>query len=191
MTKTQQKFYNMLKQQMVDFDEIFHKDFMIEKIEKVPDEKLKFLLEDINLDRDKIGKKGYITYAKFAHYAQKILENLVNTIALTKLSVVDQLIKKRDILLKTIEQNCSTLEKKNRLISDIASKKLMFKDKGTNILNSTDYYLIEKFGFYNFFDENRNYHIKQELENYFKEYISRITLLESGSKLLTKTKENF
>lgn len=176
MTKMQQKFYNMLKQQMVDFDEIFHKEFMIEKISKIPDEKLKYLLEDINLDKDKITKRGYITYAKFAHYALKIINTLIDKLAAPKLSHVDKLLKKRNILLKTIENTASNIKEKNQLVDDIASKKLMFNKDGKNILDKIDYFLIERYGFYRFFDENSNYNIKETLEDYFKEYINNTQL---------------
>ena len=63
--------------------------------------KLKYLLEDINTDKDKIiRKKGYITYAKFAYYADKMLDGMVESKMLPKISKVDEIYKKRELLLK-------------------------------------------------------------------------------------------
>ena len=166
----QQRFYNMIKQQMVDFDEIFHKDFIIEKISKIPDQSLKYLLEEINLDKDKITKKGYITYAKFAHYALKFIENIAQQNLLPQLSYIDTLLKKRELLIKTIDEQNLTIEEKNKLIKNLASKKLMFKQDNKNILNKIDYYIIERYGFYRFFDESNNYNIKDILTKYYIEY---------------------
>lgn len=181
MTKTQQRFFNLLKQQIVDFDETFHKQFMIQRISQIPDDQLKYLLENINLDKDKISKKGYITYAKFIHYCDKMLDNLTISLMTPKLNIIDKLLQKRDQLIRAIDENVSTLEEKNRLINDIKDKKLMFKVDNKNILNKIDYFLIDKFGYYNFFDETRNYHIKDELQGYLKEYINNSMMLSNST----------
>ncbi len=189
MTKTQIKFYNMIIKQIVDYEEIFHKEFIKSRIEKIPDEKLKYLLEDINTDKDKIIKKrGYITYAKFAYYADKMLDGMVESKMLPKISKVDEIYKKRELLLKTIEDKTSGISQKNKLIEDLQNKKIMFKEGDKNILDEIDYFIIEKFGFYNFFDENRNYHIKEEIEKYYKDYFIEKTLQKKGkeSNLLSK-----
>jgi len=178
MTKTQQRFYNLLKQQIVDFDETFHKQFIIERISKIADDKLKYLLEDINTDKDEISKKGYITYAKFIHYCDKMLENTTESLVAPKLDIIDTLLKKRDQLIRSIDETATSLEEKNRLIDDIKNKKLMFKVDNKNMLTQIDYFLIDKFGYYNFFDENRNYHIKDELKGYLKEYVSSKSLVK-------------
>lgn len=189
MTKTQKKFYDILTNQMVDYEEIFHKEFIKQRIEKIPDEKLKYLLEDINVDKDKIlKKKGYITYGKFVYYADKMLEGLLEMTMLPKISKVDELYKKRELLLKTIENQANTIDQRNSLIEDIKNKKLMFKDKDKNILDRIDYFIIEKFGFYNFFDENRNYHVKEDIEKYYKEYF--ICDQQQGSNEVKKLKQS-
>lgn len=189
MTKTQIKFYNIIIKQIVDYEEIFHKEFIKSRIEKIPDEKLKYLLEDINTDKDKIiRKKGYITYAKFAHYADKMINSMIDAKMLPKISKVDELYKKRELLLKTIEDQTSTIQQRNDLIRDLENKVIMFKENDKNILDEIDYFIIGKFGFYNFFDENRNYHIKDEIEKYYKDYFIEKTLQKNPkeSNLLSK-----
>ncbi|MGB3751544.1 MAG: hypothetical protein WA945_08245, partial [Arcobacteraceae bacterium] len=70
MTRKQQEFFTIITNQMFDFNEDFHSDFTIQRIEKISDDKLKYLLEDITVDKDKIvNKKGFVTYAKFVYYA--------------------------------------------------------------------------------------------------------------------------
>ena len=77
MTKSQQKFYNIIVNQCVDYEAIFHDDFTIKRIEQISDNNLKYLLEDINIDKDKIGKsKGYITYVKLYTMLIKLLTKL-------------------------------------------------------------------------------------------------------------------
>jgi hypothetical protein len=176
MTKTQTKFYNMLKNQMVDFEEIFHKEFMIQRIEKINDNDLKYLLEDIYNDNDRLSRKGYITYAKFIHYADKFTKNIAEKLAAPHLDKVEELYNKRQLLLSSIEKSAKSIADRNRIINDIENKKLMFNQNGKNILDECDYYIIKKFGFYQFFDENRNYHIKEEIERYLKEYYQAIAI---------------
>ena len=75
MTKKQQELYRIITNQMFDFNEDFHKEFTIERIEKIDDNKLKYLLENITVDKDNIvKKKGFVTYAKFVYYADKMIE---------------------------------------------------------------------------------------------------------------------
>ena len=89
MTKTQIKFYNLITKQIIDFDIIFHKDFIVERIEKIEDNNLKYLLENINIDKDNIvNKKGYMTYIKFIHYADKMLENKIQIAMKSQISKV-------------------------------------------------------------------------------------------------------
>jgi len=187
MTKTQIKFYNIIIKQIVDYEEIFHKDFIKSRIAKIPDEKLKFLLEDINIDKDNILKrKGYITYAKFLYYADKMIDNLIAQNTKIYSSKVEQLYKKREILLKTISDVTKTISERNKLIDDLEKRLIMFKDNGKNILDKIDYFIIEQFGFYRFFDENRNYMIKEDIERYLKLYSSisleQPKLLSNNSK---------
>ncbi len=171
MTRKQQEFYRIIANQMVDYSEDFHKEFTINRIEQIPDDKLKFLLEDINVDKDKIvNKKGYMTYSKFIYYADKMIENIVNKVMLPKASKVEELYNKRMLLLNTIEKEAPTIQKRNELIENIKNKALMFKDGKKNILDEIDYFIIEQFGYYNFFDENKNYHIKEDIERYLKLY---------------------
>lgn len=180
MTKTQLKFYNMLKQQIVDFEEIFHKDFMVQRIEKIEDDRLKFLLEEINLDKDKISKKGYITYGKFIHYADKFIDQNIQKISNNIYNEkVESLYKKRDLMLKSIENSAKNIFEKNSIIDDIESKKLMFKENDKNILDECDYFIIEQFGFYNFFDENKNYHIKEDIEKYLSKFVENKYLVKN------------
>ena len=183
MTRKQQEFYRILANQMIDYNEDFHKEFTINRISKIPDEKLKYLLEDINVDPDKIvRKKGYITYSKFIYYADKMIESFVNKAALPEISKVEQLYKKRDILLKTIEDQASGISERNQLVEKLQNRLLMFKEKGKNILDAADYYIIDKIGFYKFFDENSNYHLKEEIEKHFKEYLSK-KIFEKNSNI--------
>jgi len=182
MTKTQLKFYNMLKQQIVDFEEIFHKDFMVQRIEKIEDDRLKFLLEEINLDKEKISKKGYITYAKFIHYADKFIDQNILRISNNSYDKkVESLYQKRDLMLKSIENSAKNINERNDLIEQIQSKKLMFKEDGKNILDECDYFIIEQFGFYNFFDENRNYHLKEDIHKYLAKFIENRYLVKNKS----------
>ena len=181
MTRKQQEFYRIIANQVVDYNEDFHKEFTIKRIEQISDDKLKYLLEDLNTDKDKIGKKkGYMTYVKFVHYADKIIDNSINNEMLPYKSKVEELYKKRDILINTISTQAPTIAKKNELIQKLENKLIMFKDNGKNILDEIDYFIISKFGFYNFFDENKNYKIKEEIDRYLKEYTSQ-KMLESSS----------
>jgi hypothetical protein len=186
MTRKQQEFYRIIANQIVDYNEDFHKDFTIKRIEQISDDKLKYLLEDLNTDKDKIGKKkGYMTYVKFIHYADKIIDNTINNNALPYKSKADQLLKKRDLLIYTISQQAPTIDKKNQLILQLESKQIMFKEKGKNILDEIDYFIISQFGFYNFFDENKNYMVKEDIDRYLKLYTSK----EMLSKIELKTKK--
>lgn len=179
MTKKQQEFYRIITNQMFDFNEDFHSDFTIKRIEKIEDDKLKYLLEDINTDKDQIvKKKGFITYAKFIYYADKMINSKLSLLIEDKISKVEQLYNKRALLLHTIETQTKTIKEKNELIENLKNKVIMFKDNGKNILDECDYYIIEKFGFYNFFDENKNYMIKEEIETHLKEYTQEVEQLE-------------
>lgn len=174
MTKKQQEFYRIITNQMFDFNEDFHKDFTIERIEKISDDKLKYLLEDITVDKDNIvKKKGFVTYAKFVYYADKMIEDGIKNLMLEangSESKADELYKKRELLLHTIETNTNNIAQKNKLIEDIENKTLMFKDNGKNILDDVDYFIIDQFGFYNFFDENNNYKVKEKIDEFYKMY---------------------
>jgi hypothetical protein len=177
MTRKQQEFYRILVNQMVDFNEDFHKEFTIKRIEQIDDDKLKYLLEDINIDKDGIiKKKGYTTYAKFIYYADKMIEAKTQNQIEHKRSKVDKLYQKRETLLKSIENEAPNINARNQLIEDIKTKKRMFQGENGNFLDDVDYYIIEKFGFYNFFDSNRNYKIKENIEIYYKEYLTKTVL---------------
>ncbi len=185
MTKKQQEFYRILANQIVDYNEDFHKEFTVQRIEKIADDNLKYLLEDLNTDKDKIGKKkGYMTYVKFVHYADKMIDNNIDNATLPYTSKVDILLKKRDLLIHTISLEAKTILEKNDLIKKLENRQLMFKDKGKNILDEVDYFIIDQFGFYNFFDENKNYMIKEEIEKFLKLYTSEKLLSNSSIKLL-------
>ena len=185
MTRKQQEFYRIVANQIVDYNEDFHKEFTIKRIEQISDDKLKYLLEDINTDKDKIAKKkGYMTYVKFVHYADKIIDNSINNEMLPYKSKVESLYKKRDILINTISIQAPTIAKKNELIQKLENKLIMFKDNGKNMLDEIDYFVISKFGFYNFFDENKNYKIKEEIDKHLKEYTSQKMLENSSIKKL-------
>lgn len=172
MTKKQQEFYRIITNQMFDFNEDFHKDFTIERIEKISDDKLKYLLEDITVDKDNIvKKKGFVTYAKFVYYADKMIENQIQSLMIeSNASKSEELYKKRELLLHTIETNTNSISQRNKLIEDIENKTLMFKDNGKNILDDVDYFIIDQFGFYNFFDENNNYKVKEKIDEFYKMY---------------------
>ncbi len=172
MTKKQQELYRIITNQMFDFNEDFHKDFTIERIEKIDDNKLKYLLENITVDKDNIVKrKGFVTYAKFVYYADKMIEEELQSAMLPNHSKVEELYAKRELLLHTIQTQTKNLTEKNQLITDLENKKMMFKDDGKNILDETDYYIIDKFGFFNFFDQNKNYMIKEKIDEFYKEFI--------------------
>jgi len=182
MTKTQLKFYNLITKQIIDFDIIFHKDFIIQRIEQIKDKNLKYLLENINIDKDNVvNKKGYMTYVKFIHYADKMIENNLQLAMKPQISKIDELYNKRELLLKTIEDKTKSIKEKNELIESIKNKTMMFKDNDKNILDETDYFIIEQFGFFNFFDQNKNYMVKEEIEKYFKLYTTNQMLLNDPS----------
>jgi len=182
MTRKQQEFYRIITNQMFDFNEDFHSDFTIKRIEQIEDDKLKYLLEDINTDKDQIiKKKGFVTYAKFIYYADKMIDNAIALTMKPSISKVDELYNKRALLLNTIENQTKSIKERNELIENLKNKVVMFKDDGKNILDECDYYIIEKFGFYNFFDENKNYMVKEEIETHLKEYTT--------NQLMDKTQE--
>ena len=172
MTKKQQELYRIITNQMFDFNEDFHKEFTIERIEKIDDNKLKYLLENITVDKDNIVKrKGFVTYAKFVYYADKMIEEELQSAMLPNHSKVEELYSKRELLLHTIQTQTKSLSEKNQLIEDLENKKIMFKDDGKNILDEIDYFIIDRFGFFNFFDQNKNYMIKEKIDEFYKEFI--------------------
>jgi hypothetical protein len=182
MTRKQQEFYRILINQMMDFNEDFHKEFTIKRIEQISDDNLKYLLEDINIDKDNIvKKKGYITYSKFIYYADKLIEKKAQLIMKPKKDKVEELYNKRALLLNTIQNQTKSLQERNTLIENLQNKIVMFKDNDKNILDDVDYFIIEQFGFYNFFDENKNYKIKEEIEKYLKIYMTNKTLLKENT----------
>ncbi|MCD4759076.1 MAG: hypothetical protein K8R39_12455 [Arcobacteraceae bacterium] len=182
MTRKQQEFYRILINQMMDFNEDFHKEFTIARIEQISDDNLKYLLEDINTDKDNIvKKKGYITYAKFIYYADKMIDKKIELTMKPQTSKVDELYNKRELLLNTIHNQTKSLQERNDLIENLKNKVVMFKkEDGKNILDEIDYFIIEQFGFYNFFDENKNYMIKEEIERYLKSYMTNQMLLKQS-----------
>ncbi|MGB5867790.1 MAG: hypothetical protein WBG69_07975, partial [Arcobacteraceae bacterium] len=120
MTKKQQEFYRIITNQMFDFNEDFHKEFTIERIEKIDDNQLKYLLEAITVDADMIvKKKGFVTYAKFVYYADKMIEEELKSAMLPNHSKVEELYAKRELLLNTIENQTTSISQKNQLIQDI------------------------------------------------------------------------
>lgn len=174
MTRMQQEFYRIITNQMIDFIEDFHREFTIERIEKIQEKKLRFLLENITVDKDKIvNKKGFLTYSKFVYYADKMIEEESEKIVSINSSKIEELLQKRDFLLYTLETHTPILSKRHQLIQDLSEKKLMFKKNGKNILDEIDYFIIEKFGFYNFFDSNKNYMIKEKINTFYKEFIQK------------------
>lgn len=184
MTKKQQELYRIITNQMFDFNEDFHKEFTIERIEKIDDNKLKYLLENITVDKDNIVKrKGFVTYAKFVYYADKLIEEELRSAMLPNHSKVEELYTKRELLLHTIQTQTKSLTEKNQLIEDLENKKIMFKDDGKNILDEIDYFIIDQFGFFNFFDQNKNYMIKEKIDEFYKEYIKEKLVEEKDSTL--------
>ena len=184
MTKKQQELYRIITNQMFDFNEDFHKEFTIERIEKIKDNQLKYLLENITVDKDNIvKKKGFVTYAKFVYYADKMIEEEIQNAMLPNHSKVEELNTKRELLLNTIETNTNSISEKNQLIEDLQNKKIMFKDNGKNILDEIDYFIIEKFGFFNFFDQNKNYMIKEQIDEFYKEFIKEQVVDNKNSTL--------
>jgi len=191
MTKKQQEFYRIITNQMFDFNEDFHKDFTIERIEQISDDKLKYLLEDITVDKDNIvKKKGFVTYAKFVYYADKMIEDVLQQAMLPNHSKVEELYTKRELLLHTIETQTKNITEKNQLIKDLEDKKVMFKDNGKNILDEIDYFIIEQFGFYNFFDQNKNYMIKEKIDEFYKQYTKNKILETKSNPTLQLSHEN-
>jgi hypothetical protein len=182
MTKKQQEFYRILINQMMDFNEDFHKEFTIARIEQISDDNLKYLLEDINIDKDNIvKKKGYITYSKFIYYADKMINKKIELTMKPQTSKVEKLYNKRALLLNTIQTQTKSLQERNELIENLKNRVVMFKENDKNILDEIDYFIIEQFGFYNFFDENKNYMIKEEIERYFKSYMTNQMLLKQSN----------
>jgi len=172
MTKIRQKFYDMIINQIVDFNPIFHKEFIQTRISKIPEDKLRFLQENILTNQDKIGKKGYIDYNKFVYYADKLIkEQQLQTLQLpNQISKVDELYEKREMLIQTLLNTTNSIKQRNQLIENLKTKKSIFEIDGKNILDACDYYIIEQFGFYNFFDPNKNYMVKEEIEKYLLNY---------------------
>ncbi|MGB5792127.1 hypothetical protein, partial [Poseidonibacter sp.] len=104
-------------------------------------------------------------------------------------SKVEELYAKRELLLNTIENQTTSISQKNQLIQDIEERKLMFKDNGKNILDEIDYFIIEQFGFYNFFDQNKNYMIKEKIEEFYKQYTKEKVLENKVVQPLKLTNE--
>ena len=191
MTKKQQELYRIITNQMFDFNEDFHKEFTIERIEKIADNNLKYLLENITIDKDRIvKKKGFVTYAKFVYYADKMIEAEIQNAMLPNHSKVEELYTKRELLLHTIETQTKNITEKNQLIKDLEDKKVMFKDNGKNILDEIDYFIIEQFGFYNFFDQNKNYMIKEKIDEFYKQYTKNKILETKSNPTLQLSHEN-
>ncbi|MGB3750941.1 MAG: hypothetical protein WA945_05190, partial [Arcobacteraceae bacterium] len=84
----------------------------------------------------------------------------------------------------TVETTTDTITQKNQLIDDLKDKKVMFKENGKNILDEVDYFIIEQFGFYNFFDQNNNYMIHEKIDEFYKEYTKNQLLLDKQNQEL-------
>lgn len=187
MNDYQKDFYKIITNQMVDYNEGLHELFIINRLHQINQEDLKFLLENINVDKDNItNKKGYITYFKFIYYADKMINYKINLILDKYKNKTEELYKKREILLKTISEKDLNIEKRNKLVEDIESRKLMFKDNKTNknMLDDVDYFIISKIGFNNFFNENRNHRIKENMNRYLKDYGEMKLLQHNNQKLI-------
>jgi hypothetical protein len=174
MTKIQIKFYEMITRQMVDFNSIFHSSLIKQKIKQIKEDDLKYLYDNIATNKDNIGKKGYIDYIKFVHYADKLIKQY-NNIQIDKYdNKVEELYKKRDKIIYTLEYlSDNNLAKRNKLIEDFASKKIIFSENEKNIFDSVDFFIIEKIGFYQFCDENTQYKIKEQINKYYQEYLAK------------------
>ena len=186
MTNLQQEFYKLIRQKVIEFNEDFHEEMSIQRIERVPDEQLKYLLDDIYSDKDSIAPKkhkGYITYAKFIYYIDKRLEKQSNLLIANKIPKVDELYQKREMLIQTLLNNTNSIDERNKLIENLQTKKSIFEVDGKNILDTCDYYIIEQFGFYNFFDPNKNYMVKEEIEKHLMSY-TLLSSQQSNHKLL-------
>jgi mevalonate kinase len=105
-------------------------------------------------------------------------------------SKVEELYNKRELLLHTIETNTKSISEKNQLIQELEEKKRMFKDNGKNILDEIDYFIIEQFGFYNFFDQNKNYMIKEKINEFYKLYTKNKILENKSTPTLQLSHEN-
>lgn len=189
MTNLQQDFYKFIRQQIIEFNEDFQEEMTISRIEKIPDESLQYLLDEIYSDKDNVSTKrykGYVTYQKFIYYTDKYINVNIKNLLTTnnKESKVEELYNKREWLLQGISAQSNSMDERNNLIEGLKNKTLMFKTDGKNILDECDYFIIEKFGFFNFFDENRNYHIKEEIEQYYKEYLLERQQLNFTNKFL-------
>lgn len=185
MTEKQRSFIKLLTDNMMDYDESFHKSFIYERIKKIPEDKLKYLLEDININKDKIDSFRNKTYKQFVYYADKLIKEQIkqNLQLPNKTSKVDELYQKRELLIESILNNTNSIDERNKLIENIKTKKSIFEVGGKNILDAVDYYIIEQFGFYNFFDPNKNYMIKEEIEKYLQNY-ALLQTVNSSQKLL-------
>jgi len=173
MTNLQQEFYKLIRQKVIEFNEDFHEEITISRLEKVPDEQLKHLLDNIYSDKDAIAPKkhkGYITYAKFIYYTDQLLENQTHLLLSNNNPKVDELYEKREMLIQTLLNSTNSINERNTLIENLQTKKSIFEVDGKNILDECDYYIIEQFGFFNFFDPNKNYMVKEEIEKYLKSY---------------------
>lgn len=189
MTSLQQDFYKFIRQQIIEFNEDFQEEITISRIEKISDENLQYLLDEIYSDKDNVSTKkykGYVTYQKFIYYTDKYInldkKNMLNIN--NKEPKVEELYNKREWLLQGISAQANNMDERNKLIEGIKNKTLMFNKDGKNILDECDYFIIEKFGFFNFFDENKNYHIKEEIEQFYKEYLVEKQQLTFQSKQL-------
>ncbi|MEA3316161.1 MAG: hypothetical protein U9Q30_09915 [Campylobacterota bacterium] len=187
MNDYQKDFYKIITNQMLDYNEGLHELFIINRIHQIDERDLRFLLENINVDKDNItNKKGYITYVKFIHYADKMINYKVNLILNKYKDKTESLYNKRELLLKTISAKNLNIEERNKLVEDIELKKLMFKDNKTNknMLDYVDYFIISKIGYNNFFNENKNHMIKENMNRYLKEYGEMKLLQYNNQKLI-------
>ncbi len=176
MTEKQRSFIKLLTDNMMDYDESFHKSFIQQRVKQIPQEKLKDLLEAININKDKIDSFRNKTYKQFVYYADKMIDTQIkeNLQLPNKHSKVEELYQKREMLIQLILDNTSGISERNKLIENIQNKKTIFETEGKNILDEVDYYIIEQFGFYNFFDPNKNYMIKEEIEKHLQTYTLKI-----------------
>jgi len=67
---------------------------------------------------------------------------------------------------------------------------MMFKDEGKNLLDEIDYFIIDQFGFYNFFDQNKNYMIKEKIDEFYKLYTKNKILENKSNSVLQLSHEN-
>jgi len=184
MTKTQTIYFKYLTTQMIDYNDIIHKNIIIKHLERIPDHKLETFYEKL-LEDKLTKKKGFISMITFVNLAEIEVQKYVGAELASLQPKIDLLYDKREMAIKQIQN--MTIQDKYNFIEKVKEKKAGFGTQENPFFDELELFVIEKqFGWNSFLDDNNNYLIKEEITKGFKFYLMQKYMLpDNDVKRLT------